>query len=107
MLHFLYMRFKRTPPPIHFYEDRSLSHSPFLSTRLTHVVRFCTFGLVRTDAQASLVVVLLTVAAMVATVWYVRTHQSVIPTTTFELLPQEIVGSSQGLPPPSLPYENQ
>lgn len=103
---FTYMEQRRKPPEIHFYEDTSLSRSPFLSTRLTRVVRFCTFGLVRNDAQASIIVFLLLIAGMAATIWYVRTNQGVAPTTTYELLPQEVVGSQQGLPPAPSEYEN-
>ena len=98
MLHFYYM-LNRKPPAIHFFEDESLSKSPFLSSRLTKFVSFCTFGLIKEEAHASIIMLFAVIVCMLITIWYVNTNLGVVPTTTFELLPQETVGSGQGKPP--------
>ncbi len=88
----------KKPPSIKFYEDESLNVSPFVSTRLTKVVRFCTFGLVKSDAQASLIILILVSIGLVLSLQFINGRKSIPPTTTFELLPQESIGSIQGVP---------
>ncbi len=92
------------PPKIEFYEEDPQRTSPLFSSALTRFVRTASFGLIKNDTQAG-VVIILVLAAFGAGAYYFITHQKTVePTTYHELLPQETVGSEQGLPPQQL-YE--
>lgn len=93
------MHRKETPPKIHFYEEEPLRQSPLFSSPLTRFVRFMSFGIIRNDTQAGLLIILLMIGAGVWAYYFVQKNRPVEPTVTFELLPQESIGSSQGQPP--------
>lgn len=95
---------RKAPPSIHFNEELSQKVVP-KKLFITKVLGFCTFGLIKTNAQASIVALVLVVAGAVASVFFVREVKTIEPTTTFEILPQESIGSSQGLPPVVPTYE--
>jgi hypothetical protein len=95
------------PPSIKFYEDESLSTGSSQGSRLLRFIRTHSLGIIRNDTQAGLLII---VVLALATWWgatFIKTHQSVEPTRTFDILPQESVGSTQGLPQKASPYEKQ
>lgn len=99
------MQTQKKPPSIEFYESESASVSTNRHS-LTRFVRVCSFGIIKTDTQASVVLLILIAAGLFASYYFARESKTVTPTTHFELLPQESVGSSQGLPPtPDTDYE--
>lgn len=57
------------------------------------------FGIIKNDTQAGLILILLTIAGAVAAYYYIQGNKGIEPTQYYELLPQESVGSPQGLPP--------
>ncbi len=65
---------------------------------LTRFIRTSSMGLIRTEGQASLIALIILIAAGLVTYYYVQSQKPHLPTTTFDILPQESVGSSQGLP---------
>lgn len=88
----------RRPPSIKFYEEEYRKSSPQRSV-LTQLVRAASFGIIKTDTQATILIILVLIGGTVATVLYLKSNQSVPPTTYYELLPQESLGSVDGLPP--------
>ena len=92
------MQTKKQPGNIKFYEEPRENISPFSSSKLTRAIRWCSFGILKTDTQASIGIVVVVVVATLVTIQFVQERETVIPTTQFELLPQETVGSHQGLP---------
>ena len=86
------------PPDIHFYEEKSLSVDVEDASGITRFLRKHSFGLIKTEGQATLVLLVLLIAAGAATYLFVHSQKTQAPTTTFDILPQESVGSSQGLP---------
>jgi hypothetical protein len=98
------MHRRKAPPGIQFYEEEPERTAPFMSSRLTSHIRALSFGLIKTDRQASAAVVLIILAATAATYIFIQDQESVEPTVYYELLPQESVGSAQGLPPQTV-YE--
>jgi len=93
------MQESRKPAEIHFFEEEPRRAAPLFSSKLTRFVRTISFGLIKNDTQAGIVVILFTIAAIVAAYYYIQENKGVEPTQTYELLPQESVGSSEGLPP--------
>jgi hypothetical protein len=89
---------RRQPPSIKFYEEEYKTYA-LAKSRLTRFVRASSFGIIKTDTQATFLIVLLLIAGMAATLAYLKANESVPPTTYFEVLPQESIGSAEGLPP--------
>jgi hypothetical protein len=95
------------PPSIKFYEEQGLSTSSSQGSRLLRFIRTHSLGIIRNDTQAGLLIIMLLGLATWWGVNYIKAHQSVEPTRTFDILPQESVGSTQGLPQKASPYEEQ
>ncbi len=93
------------PPSIQFYEEASLSATTSGKKGLTKIVRLLSFGLIKTDTQAGILIVLLTVGALVITYLFIGAARAIEPTTTFEIIPQESIGSIRGLPPKTDIYD--
>jgi hypothetical protein len=96
---------KRQPPNIKFYEEEYKTYA-IAKSRLTRIVRASSFGLIKTDTQATLLVIFLMIIGMAATFAYLKANESVPPTTYYEVLPQESIGSAEGLPP-VVPEQNE
>lgn len=95
----------RRPPSIRFYEEESQNTFRFADSAFTRFVKVCSFGLIKTDDQAGLVLIIIVVGCAVASYVFVQQRQTVPPTVTFELLPQESIGSQQGIPAPQPTHE--
>lgn len=95
----------QTPPRMQFYEERRPDVVVANSTGLAGFVRAHSFGLIKTNTQASVLVILLIIAVAIASFFFVRSQETVPPTTHYEILPQESVGSPQGQPPAIREYE--
>jgi len=94
------------PPSIEFEEEEPHRTAPLFSSPLTRFVRLSSFGLIKNDTQAALVIILVLSALGVAVYHFAEYQAPVPPTVYYELLPQESVGSTQGIPPSSSPsYE--
>jgi hypothetical protein len=93
------MQQQKVPGKIHFYEEEPLRSSPLFSSVLTRFVRTISFGLIKNDTQAGLLIIFILMGAAVAAYYYIQDTKAVEPTTYYELLPQESLGSVQGLPP--------
>lgn len=92
------MKYNQPAPDIHFYEDKKLHQTVVSKSVLTRIVQACSFGIIKTDTQATAIVLLLVLLAFLASYLFVQKSTTIPPTTTYELLPQESVGSPQGLP---------
>jgi hypothetical protein len=92
------MEFKK-PAEIQFFEETSRQDQKSSKSKLTLFVRKISFGLIKNDTEAGAVVLLLLVVLGLATYYFIENTETRVPTTHFEILPQESVGSSQGLPP--------
>lgn len=87
------------PPSIKFYEDKSLYAAPRQHSWIFEIAKACTFGIVRSEGQAVVVVIIVLCIAAVAAYYFRQSARPVTPTTHFLILPQETVGSPEGLPP--------
>ncbi len=96
----------KQPPSIKFYEEESPKVSTDGESMLTRFIRMSSMGLIRTEEQASLVAFVILVLAGLFAYTFVQSQKPNAPTTTFEILPQESIGSSQGVPS-ALPYETR
>jgi hypothetical protein len=86
------------PPTIHFYEEASLNTVQTGRSGLTKTVRLLSLGLIKTDTQAGLVIIIIMVASLFCAYVFVGSLKAVEPTTYYEIIPQESIGSVQGLP---------
>jgi hypothetical protein len=91
------MQFKK-PGEIQFFEEASLQDQKGSKSKLTLFVRKISFGLIKNDTEAGIVVLFFLAAIGVATYFFIKTNETRTPTTHFEILPQESIGSPQGLP---------
>jgi hypothetical protein len=89
---------QQQPPTIHFYEEASLNTVQTGKNGLTRTVRLLSFGLIKTDTQAGVVIILVMIAALFCAYMFVGSLKAVEPTTYYEIIPQESIGSVQGLP---------
>lgn len=87
------------PPSIKFYEDKSLYAAPRPHSWIFEIAKVCTFGMVRSEGQAIVVVIIALCVAAGAAYYFRQTARPVPPTTQFLISPEESVGSPQGLPP--------